>query len=100
MNDRDMYYNGTYGGYTPFNNIPNGMSLMPYQNQGYDMNSGLNSQISSNTYTNSWFNDITERLNRLERQVKRLDQRLTRLETPYANNMKYYNEPDNNMYMM
>lgn len=99
MDNRDMYYNGTYGGYTPFNNIPNGM-MMPYQNQNYDMNSGLNSQISSNNYTNSWFNDITERLNRLERQVKRLDQRLTRLETPYANTTNYNQDVDNNMYMM
>lgn len=99
MDNRDMYYNGTYGGYTPFNNMPSGM-MMPYQNQGYDMNSGLNSQISSNNYTNSWFNDITERLNRLERQVKRLDQRLTRLETPYANTNNYNQDVDNNMYMM
>ena len=44
---------------------------------------------------------MNERINRLERQVKRLDQRLNRLETPYANaNMSYNNEPDNNMYMM
>ena len=37
----------------------------------------------------------------IERQVKRLDQRLTRLETPYANTSNINNnEPDNNMYMM
>ena len=41
---------------------------------------------------------MNERIERLERQVKRLDQRLTRLETPYANNNN--NEPDNNMYIM
>jgi hypothetical protein len=44
---------------------------------------------------------MNERINRLERQVKRLDQRLTRLETPYVNTNNYTNnEPDNNMYMM
>lgn len=100
MDNRDMYYNGTYGGYTPFNNIPNNIGMMPYQNQTYDMNNGLNNQMSSNNYTNSWFNDMNERLNRLERQVKRLDQRLTRLETPYANANNYNQDVDNNMYMM
>lgn len=93
MDNRDMYYNGTYGGYTPFNNMPNGM--MPFQNQ-YDMNNGLNNQMPNNNY----FNDINERLNRLERQVKRIDQRLTRLETPYANTNNYNQDIDNNMYMM
>ena len=93
MDNRDMYYNGTYGGYTPFNNMSNGM--MPFQNQ-YDMNNGLNNQMPNNNY----FNDINERLNRLERQVKRIDQRLTRLETPYANTNNYNQDIDNNMYMM
>lgn len=85
IDDRDMYYG--YGGYIPINNMPN-TSMMP------------NNTITPNNYSTSQFNDLNERIGRLERQVKRLDQRLTRLETPYANNMKYNNEPDNNMYMM
>lgn len=77
INDRDFY---GYGGYIPMNN----MQQQPYLNN----------------YTSSQFNDITERINRLERQIKRIDQRLTRIETPYSNNQNYNNEPDNNMYMM
>lgn len=99
MDNRDMYYNGTYGGYTPFNNMPNGIGGIPFQNQ-YDMNNGLNSQMPNNNYTNNYFNDINERLNRLERQIKRIEQRLTRLETPYANTTNYNQDIDNNMYMM
>ena len=54
---------------------------------------------NNNNYSINQWNDINERISRLERQVKRLDQRLTRIETPYAN-QNYNNEPDNNMYMM
>lgn len=87
MKDRDMYYGGYgYSGFTP---IPGMTDQVP--NIGYGQVSN-----NSNNYVNSQFNDIIERIERLERRVKRLDQRLTRLETPYANN----NEPDNNMYMM
>ena len=89
MKDRDMYYgNYGYGGFIPLNNGAN----IPNQMPGIIDNTG-------NNYANSFFNDINDRLDRLERQIKRLDQRLTRIETPYANN-NYNNEPDNNMYMM
>ena len=94
MKDRDMYYG--YGGFTPVQ-MP---GMMPNQMQGMaqpqmsSMSNGIN-------YGTSQFNDINDRIDRLERQVKRLDQRLTRLETPYANSGNLYNnEPDNNMYMM
>ena len=93
IDDRDMYYG--YGGYIPMNNTM-GMSN-PMSGMGINNTSG---QMMPNNYSTGQFNDMNERINRLERQVKRLDQRLTRLETPYANNMKYNNEPDNNMYMM
>ncbi len=73
MNNRDMYYG--YGGFTPFNNMQDFNSI-------------------PNNYDNSLVSDIQNRIERLERQVKRLDQRLTRLETPYANNT------DNDMYIM
>ncbi len=89
MNDRDMYYNSYgYGGYLPLNNGTSGINIpIP--------------PISTNSFASSQFNDINERISRLERQVKRLDQRLNRLETPYANTNKFnMNEPDNNMYMM
>lgn len=101
MNNRDMYYN-TYGyeGFTPPGNIP---SQFP-QGMNPQMPTGMNPQMPTNmptnTYANSQFNDMNERVSRLERQIKRLDQRLTRLETPYANANPLSNEPDNNMYMM
>ena len=46
-----------------------------------------------NNYSNSQFNDLNERVSRLERQIKRLD-------TPYANSNKLNNEPDDSMYIM
>ena len=105
MNDRDMYYNGAYGGFTPLNNIPNSMGMNPmlnnqFPNQNMSSYSPDMQTMPTNTYANSWFNDMNERINRLERQVKRLDQRLTRIETPYANTNNFNQEPDNNMYMM
>lgn len=89
MNDRDMYYGGYgYSGFTPMNSFQ----------QGFNMQPQTNSYGVPNNYTTGIYNDMNERIERLERQVKRLDQRLTRLETPYANNNN--NEPDNNMYIM
>ena len=98
MKDRDMYYG--YGGFVPMNGMPNSGAMMQSQmpNVMQPQMSG-NSTTNSSNYMNSWYNDINDRIDRLERQVKRLDQRLTRLETPYANS-NYNNEPDNNMYMM
>lgn len=98
MKDRDMYY-GTYG-YSGFNPMPG----VPNQMTGMNPNQMTNMPTSmpvSTSYGANQFSDINERLNRLERQIKRLDQRLTRLETPYANSNNFNNnEPDNNMYMM
>ncbi|MCI6265697.1 MAG: hypothetical protein MR598_02485 [Erysipelotrichaceae bacterium] len=98
MNDRDMYYGSYgYGGFSPLQNMPNGMQPMI----GTQIPTQVPNQMMQNTYATSQFNDMNERVNRLERQVKRLDQRLTRLETPYANQTQSQNnEPDNNMYMM
>lgn len=84
MNERDMYYG--YGGFTPLNSF----GQMPGNMQGDNM---------PNNYTNSIFNDMKNRIDRLERQVKRIDQRLMRLEAPYSNN-NFNNEPDNDMYIM
>ena len=41
---------------------------------------------------------IINRLSRIERQIKKLEQRISRLENPSGYNQ--YNEPDNSMYMM
>ena len=94
MKDRDMYYG--YGGFTPMQ-MP-GMIQPQMQEMTQPQVSNVSSGIG---YGTNQFSDLNDRINRLERQVKRLDQRLTRLETPYANsNNLYNNEPDNNMYMM
>lgn len=92
MDNRDMYYNSYgYGGMMP---LPqNGI------NPNYTAMPGAITPPMTNNYTTSQINDMNERISRLERQVKRLDQRLTRIETPYAN-QNFQNEPDNNMYMM
>ncbi len=94
MNDRDMYYGSYgYGGFSPMN--------MPTNQMQPSFPTTMPTQLNQNSYATSQFNDMNERINRLERQVKRLDQRLTRLETPYANsNISKNMEPDNNMYMM
>ncbi len=42
--------------------------------------------------------DLESRLSKIERQIKRLDQRLTRLETPYKSNNNL--DTDSGMYMM
>lgn len=92
-NDRDSMYYGSYG----YGFIPQMQNTMPNNMMQGNMTPN-NMFPNTSTYQTSQLNDINERLNRLERQIKRIDQRLTRLETPYANTN--YNEPDNNMYMM
>jgi len=80
------------------------MGPMPdmMSNQGMMPNQGMMSNFNtpnSNSYMNTWNQDINNRIDKLERKVNRLENRITRLETPYQNT-NYNNEPDNNMYMM
>lgn len=83
MNNRDMFYN-SYGfqGTMPIN------PMMAQYNPGY------NAQY--NSYNP--INDIDNRLAKIEKQINRLNQRVTRLESP--NNTNIYNEPDSNLYML
>ena len=81
MKDRNLYYN--YGGYFP----------LPSQNTYLNT-----SQDYEQNYNINYINEINKRLDKIERQVKRLEQRITRIETPYISNN--INEPDNNMYIM
>ncbi len=87
MNNRDMFYN-SYGfqGTIPMN------PMMPQYNPGY--NTGYNSQY--NNYNP--ISDIDNRLTKIEKQINRLNQRVTRLESPNSTNI--YNEPDSNLYML
>lgn len=87
MNNRDMFYN-SYGfqGTIPMN------PMIPQYNPGY--NQGYNSQY--NNYNP--ISDIDNRLTKIEKQINRLNQRVTRLESPNSTNI--YNEPDSNLYML
>ena len=98
MKERDMYYNSYgYEGTMPLNNFQNQYPVF-FNNSAYDFPNIPNGM--SGNYLNGQFNDINERVSRLERQIKRIDQRLTRLETPYANSTNFPSDGDNNMYMM
>ena len=79
MNNRDMFYNsyGYSSGY-PQNQMFQPNMIFPNQNN-----------IGS---------DIELRLTRIEKQINRLNQRVSRLESP--NNTNIYTEPDNNLYML
>lgn len=107
-NNRDMYYSGYYG-MAPFPNMnypstPN-MNYSAGPNMNYssipNMNysTGSNMGYDGNYSNNNYYNNIENRLDRIENQIKSINQRLTRLETPY-NNSSNSNEPDNNMYIM
>ena len=60
----------------------------------------MNVPFQGNMIPNNFppFNDINNRLMIIENQIKKLDQRISKLENPYSSN--YNNEPDNNMYMI
>lgn len=74
MNNRDMFYNNF--GY---------MGEYPMQ-----INPNMVQQVNP-------FLDIHNRINKLEKQINVLNERINRLETPNSN---IYNEPDNNLYML
>lgn len=87
MNNRDMFYN-SYG----FQGTMPMSPMMPQYNQQY--NPGYN-QGYNNYYPIS---DIDNRITKIEKQINRLNQRVTRLES--SNNTNIYNEPDSNLYML
>ena len=45
-------------------------------------------------------NDIMYKLNEYENRIKKLEQKVSRLESSNTNYNNYNNEPDNNMYMI
>ena len=106
-NDRDMYY-GNYGYVS--NPLPNGimpimqggmMPMMQNPNMNYGTPYSNQNMMPCNQNNNSNNTDFDNRLNTIERQIKRLNERITRLETTYNNNTtNIYNEPDSSMYMM
>lgn len=71
--------------------IPNIQQMQPYQ-MGMPFNN-MNYNVESN--------DISTRLNAIERQIRRINDRLSKLEA--SNNNTHYNEEDidnNSIYMM
>jgi len=78
-NNRDMFYN-SYG-----------------YSSGYPMNQMFQPNMMFPNQNNQVL-DIDNRLNAIEKQIIRLNQRITRLESP--NNSNIYSEPDNNLYML
>jgi len=105
-NDRDMYY-GNYGYATtgPFPNqmgfFPNQMGFFPNTNPYNNMMPCSGNNQNNQNNNSNYSNDIDTRLNIMERQIRRLNDRVTRLEATYGNNTtNIYNEPDSSMYMM
>lgn len=96
---RDMFYsNFGYQSDYPAQMMPNMYPMMMPQNIG-----GQQMGYPNEYYGNSGCGDLNNKVERLERQIKILEQRVTRLETLYSgssNTTNIYNEPDSNMYMM
>ena len=101
-NNRDMFYSGYYG-MAPMPNMPNQMLNPNMMNQ--NLMTQPQSQYGNYNYDNNYYNNLNNRITRLENQIKLINQRLTRLEAPYTTSTNnttniYNNEPDSNMYMM
>lgn len=64
------------------NNMQDVMMGLPFNNMNYNIDN----------------NDINTKISALERHIRRLDERITKLEALYNNTNNY--EPDNSIYMM
>lgn len=80
MKNRDMFYQNMHASY----NNP-GMFIPP---NGYNLNQEF-SAYGPNVIPNQQ-NDYEDRINKLERQVKNLDQRLQKLESTSESNDNFY----------
>lgn len=102
--EQSSFYSGA-----SFNNPPMNTPYMTgsYSNQGYyaGPNTGIPMNYNTNMGTNSnyndnYYNDIESRLSKIERNISRLDARITKLE----NSNNYYTTDDlestNNVYML
>lgn len=73
------------------NNIP----IYPYPNMMIP-NMYPNNYTDIDINSNNQNSELTTRLNAIDRQLRRLEQRITRIENNYTNSNDY----DNSMYMM
>lgn len=98
--NRDMFYsNYQAGGFQEPNMIytpPQGYSInQNYQAYGPNVMTNPNMQNMQNT-SNTYINEYDERISKLERQIRSLDQRIRKLET--STNIEEVN--DSNLYMI
>lgn len=98
--NRDMFYsNYQAGGFQEPNMIytpPQGYSInQNYQAYGPNVMANPNMQNMQNT-SNTYMNEYDERISKLERQIRSLDQRIRKLET--STNIEEVN--DSNLYMI
>ncbi len=121
MNDeRDMFYN-SYG-YSaavpgpmmngmPMSSFNPGMNAMPDAgmfNPNMMMNANPNANMGNTGYNGAMgnasynsYNNMENRITNLEKEMRKLEQRVYALERPHTNNTtNIYNEPDSNMYMI
>ena len=70
-----------------FPNFPNGNMAIPFNN-------GM--MMPDNMNMNNFFNKFSE----IENRIKKLEQRIIRLENEGNKNDFNYNEPDNSLYMI
>ncbi len=99
-NNRDMFYenSGYFVGPNGYGGVPVMPNTMPNQNMGY--NPGLTNP--QNPFPNDTYETLEQKVNRLERFCKRLDNRISKLENMYSNKTSSeYNITENNdIYMI
>ncbi len=95
-NNRGMFYsNYQAGGFNDPNMIPNTYNInSQYQAYGPGVNPGM--MMPSQEYGET--NDYNERLTKIERQIRNLDQRIRKLETSTTIDDNSIN--DSNLYMI
>lgn len=101
--DRNSFFNEasySYGGYIPNNMMqPNMMPVQSGQyNQSFYSGPGYVGTSMQNT-PNTDYSDIESRLSKIERQLNRLDSRITKLETTSSVTSESF-ENTTNMYMV
>lgn len=106
--NRDMFYsNYQAGGFQEPNFIPAGPMGGP---SGYSLNQNyqaygpnvmpISNQNNVSTGNNSYIDEYDNRITKLERQMRRIDQRLRKLENAGITNLDEEINIDSNMYMI
>lgn len=109
--NRDMFYSNYQAGGFQEPNMMMQNNMIPMQPQGYNINQNYqaygpnvmpnmmqNNNIMSNTGTNTYVDEYDQRITKLERQIRRIDQRLRKLEN--SGTLEEEINIDNNLYMI